>query len=658
LDTALNSFTESLGLLQRGKPEEAVALQSRLQLEAPDRGEFFFAQAFVLLCERDDVALAQIVAQALARHCEPYFTHIFQALRCHLENQHDQALALGVEAHRLKPELPFALIIAARVQTRQDKYTEAFHNFSKSFLTIDAPLPLRIERLRCLEMIEATRYSSPLAQGAIEYLEQPLLNYTRIARLVSSLIVKELKLDSGADNYNIDAALDSRLLLASTDQMIFQDPHLERFLVMVRQYLLTQLYQRFDMSDLLVVLATKLAEQCFYNEYVYDEVADETTLVEELAVLVETALTTDGPLPAQFPGQLLAVALYRPLHSINGIEQLTVDPQHPLAKLLEVTVRGPRSEQELARSIPTLGSISDGVSLRVKQQYEQNPYPRWISFDQLVLRKSYFSALETELHSQGIALPQFRFPNANAPTRILVAGCGTGQHAISIAKRYEHAVVTAVDISMSSLAYAKYMAQRYGISNIEFLQCDILSIGELGQTFDVIESVGTLHHMDSPDAGLRALTHILAPGGVMRIGLYSQLARRQINAIRSQHAAELVANFNTSKLRQMRHQLIEQQANDPVLGIADFYSASGCRDLLCHVHEHQYTIDGLKNLLASCALRFVGFNFQSDRNEGRQLFRQLFGSAKPMDNLDCWADVEAQLPELFAEMYIFYARKV
>lgn len=657
METAPNSLADSISLLQRGKPEEAIALQSRLQRQQPRRGEFFFAQAFQLLCHRDDAALRQIVEQALACHCEPYFTHVFQALHCYLAYQHDQALSHCVEAHKLKPELPFALIIAARVQTRQDKFTEAFHNFSKSFLTLDAPLPLRVERLRCLEMIEATRYSAPLAQGAIEYLEQPFLNYTNIARLTSSLIVKELQLDAGVDKYNIDAALDSRLLLAALDQMILRDPYLEQFLVMVRQYLLAQLYQRLDISDMLVTLAVKLAQQSFYNEYIYEEVTDETTLIEELVVLVETALAANLPLPAQFPGQLLAVALYRPLHRVNGIEQLTIDDEHPLAKLIEVTVKGPRLELELAQTIPALGSISDDVSLRVKQQYEQNPYPRWISFDQLVLRKDYFSAVEAELQSQGIAPPRFKHPTTKSPTHILVAGCGTGQHAISIANRYQHAVVTAVDISMSSLAYAKYMAQRYNVRNIEFLQCDILSISELGKSFDVIESVGTLHHMDSPDAGLRALTQILAPGGILRIGLYSRLARRQINAVRNQHAAELIADFSIEKLRHLRNQLIARQSDDPVLGIADFYSTSGCRDLLCHVHERQYNIDGLKQLLAGCDLRFAGFNFQSDRSEGRALFRKLFGNDKPMDDLDCWADVETQAPDLFAEMYIFYARK-
>lgn len=647
------AIVDSLTALQKGRIDQALARQSQLREQFPERGEFFFAQVFYALCHRDDAALESGVTKALARHCEPYFTHVFQALRCYLAHQHDQALVHAVEAHKLKPELPFALIVAARVQTRQDKFTEAFHNFSKSFLTIDAPQPLRIERLRCLEKIEATRHSAPLAQGAIEYLEQPFLNYTRIARLASSLIVKELRLDGGADNYSIDSALDSRLLLTSMDAMIYRDPHLERFLVQVRQYLLTQLYQRHDMAGALVTLAVKLALQCFYNEYVYEELADETTLVNELVAVVEDSLTGAGPLPVHFPAHLLAVSLYRPLYRLQGIAQLTLDAEHPLAKLIEVTVAGPRSEQALAQGIPVIGSIDDDISLRVKEQYEQNPYPRWISFDHLVLRKTYLSVVAEEQHSQHIT--KMPLSGKKSPTRILVAGCGTGQHAISIANSYEDAIVTAVDISKSSLAYAKYMAQQYRVKNIEFLQCDILSIDELGKTFDVIESVGTLHHMDSPNAGLKALTRILEPDGLLRIGLYSQLARRRINAIRTRMAGALIADFDIDRLREMRKNLMTQDAAEPVLEAADFYSSSGCRDLLCHVHEHQYTVEGLKQLLADCGLRFGGFNFQGGLHQGRTLFRQLFGDTAPMDNLDCWIDIEAQLPDLFADMYIFYA---
>ena len=44
------------------------------------------------------------------------------------------------------------------------------------------------------------------------------------------------------------------------------------------------------------------------------------------------------------------------------------------------------------------------------------------------------------------------------------------------------------------------------------------------EKFDIIESAGVLHHMSEPMTGWRVLTDLLKPSGLMRIGLYSELA--------------------------------------------------------------------------------------------------------------------------------------
>ena len=77
---------------------------------------------------------------------------------------------------------------------------------------------------------------------------------------------------------------------------------------------------------------------------------------------------------------------------------------------------------------------------------------------------------------------------------------------------------------------------------MEYLQADILDLYLLGRKFDIIESVGVLHHMDKPIAGWKILTDLLNPGGLMKIGLYSELARHQIVKIREE-IAFLKVNF-------------------------------------------------------------------------------------------------------------------
>ena len=56
----------------------------------------------------------------------------------------------------------------------------------------------------------------------------------------------------------------------------------------------------------------------------------------------------------------------------------------------------------------------------------------------------------------------------------------------------------AIDLSISSLKYAKRKTKELGIENIEYIQHDILDLKNLNRKFDIIECAGVLHHMNDP----------------------------------------------------------------------------------------------------------------------------------------------------------------
>ena len=62
--------------------------------------------------------------------------------------------------------------------------------------------------------------------------------------------------------------------------------------------------------------------------------------------------------------------------------------------------------------------------------------------------------INLHLHSESIK-------NVTAPA-ILIAGCGTGQHSIGTASRFSGCHVTAVDLSLASLAYAQRKTTEIG----------------------------------------------------------------------------------------------------------------------------------------------------------------------------------------------------
>src|SRR5262249_36098991 len=118
---------------------------------------------------------------------------------------------------------------------------------------------------------------------------------------------------------------------------------------------------------------------------------------------------------------------------------------------------------------------------------------------------------------------------------VLIAGCGTGAHAIETCRKIAGARVLAIDLSTRSLAYAIRKTRPLRLP-IEYAHADIMQLAGIGRTFDVIEASGVLHHLADPMAGWRILLSLLRPGGVMSIGLYSKLARADINAARARIA--------------------------------------------------------------------------------------------------------------------------
>ena len=179
--------------------------------------------------------------------------------------------------------------------------------------------------------------------------------------------------------------------------------------------------------------------------------------------------------------------------------------------------------------------------------------------------------------------------NVIAPD-ILVAGCGTGQHSIGTASRFSDCQVTAVDLSLASLAYAQRKSNELRFTNIDYLQADILHLQQMGKEFDIIESAGVLHHMDEPMAGWRVLVDLLKPGGLMKIGLYSGMARHHIVEVRKE-ITELRVGTSEADIRKFRQSLAESNDKNHQLltKSSDFFSLSMLRDLIFHVQEHRFT---------------------------------------------------------------------
>jgi SAM-dependent methyltransferase len=214
--------------------------------------------------------------------------------------------------------------------------------------------------------------------------------------------------------------------------------------------------------------------------------------------------------------------------------------------------------------------------------------------------------------------------------------------------------ILAIDLSRASLGYAARRAQDIGIRNVEFAQADILELGRFDERFDVIECTGVLHHLNDPVAGWRVLIGLLAPGGKMKVGLYSETARRGAAAAR-RLIAERGFAADLQGMRAARAAILALRRDDParmVTRTVDFYTRSGCRDLLFHVQEHRYTLSRIEAILADLALEFLGFEFETEA--ALLEYRREFPLDLAATSLANWSEFETRHPDTFNAMYQFW----
>jgi tetratricopeptide (TPR) repeat protein/SAM-dependent methyltransferase len=462
---------------------------------------------------------------------------------------------------------------------------------------------------------------------------------------------KLLPAEELASSSSLAKFAEDRLLRALLESTPVCNVALERFATGLRFSLLTAAQSTSDsvVAEPVLGLYCALARQCFINNYVFSQSDAEIEQARALRDVVVAALASGATIPAL---SLVAVAAYVPLHTLPCAASLLDWPwPDAVSAVLAQQVRAPIEERGLRSSMPVLTAIDDDVSMQVRGQYEENPYPQWVKVPPPVNPKTV-----DVLMREKFPLSPFVELGKSDGIDILVAGCGTGQHPIDTAWRFEGVQVLAVDLSLTSLCYAQRQTRALGLNTIQYAQADLMNLPSIGRTFDIIESSGVLHHLADPFAGWRVLLSMLRPGGIMRLGLYSETARRDIVVARDLIAARGYRP-TVEDIRRCRQELLDFADGTPfknVTLLTDFFSLSGCRDLLFHVQEHRLTLPEIAAFIAVNNLQFLGFDldFQTGRNYARQ-----FPGDIAMTDLAQWHRYETDNPNTFIQMYQFWVQR-
>jgi SAM-dependent methyltransferase len=271
--------------------------------------------------------------------------------------------------------------------------------------------------------------------------------------------------------------------------------------------------------------------------------------------------------------------------------------------------------------------------------------------------------LAAQLRAACPRLPEDELAQLQRP-RILMVGCGTGRHAAITAMLNPNARVLATDLSRASLAYGMHQARKLRLGKLAFAQADLPRPGKPG---GVLRRDRGGRRAPSPGEAPRRLAGMLgrlAPRGFMKVALYSEAGRAAVVAARSLIAERgfapdaCPAGRQAAGIRACRQEILALPDDHPAKAVArslDFYTLSGCRDLLFHVQEHRFTLPQIAAMLDALGLEFPGFELDAPGIAAR--YRAEFPGDPVLQSLENWAAFEKRHPTTFTHMYQFWVRR-
>lgn len=158
------------------------------------------------------------------------------------------------------------------------------------------------------------------------------------------------------------------------------------------------------------------------------------------------------------------------------------------------------------------------ISVKVAEMYNKYPFP---------LKGNYNNFFEACLY------PFIKELNTKSPIRrLLDAGCGTGNVAIDLAKRFPDIDVLGIDFTDRSLEIAKKNAAKLKLKNIRFEKSDLMQHDQALGEYDFAVCSGVIHHLAEPLRGLINLNSYLHKGSYAFVWIYLLAGKKDVLELR------------------------------------------------------------------------------------------------------------------------------
>lgn len=182
-------------------------------------------------------------------------------------------------------------------------------------------------------------------------------------------------------------------------------------------------------------------------------------------------------------------------------------------EILEGGLHGPFGYAPIVRGVPRFTS---------SERYAETFGFEWLRFSRLQL-DSYTNraeSLDAFIQRTGLRPADF------SGKRVLDAGCGAGRFGELFAN--SGAEIVGLDLSRAVDAAWQNIGRRPGA---HILQADLMEIPLREHTFDLVFSIGVLHHSVSAARAFAELTRFVKPGGELAVWVYARSPRAWVDAL-------------------------------------------------------------------------------------------------------------------------------
>jgi SAM-dependent methyltransferase len=175
------------------------------------------------------------------------------------------------------------------------------------------------------------------------------------------------------------------------------------------------------------------------------------------------------------------------------------------------------------------------------------------------------------------------------PASLLDVGCGAGWLSHTCAFRYG-AHTLGIDLSATAVARAQAVARELGLEDRAGFRVSDLFRRELTDSFDVVCSLGALHHTADLRGAVEIVSERVATGGSFYLGLYHSYGRAPFLELFEQYRERDLTPEEFDEAFALYAELDSRSTDETLV-------RSWFRDQVLHPHETQHSLREIAGLL-------------------------------------------------------------